>query len=1349
MLTQSLAGTFSFESLVIFQDLRGLVSAAVDNPVVASFSRANASTCSSEALPHDLDAAALISAIPIPVLPTDSSQLEALTHSAAGRHLVVHGPPGTGKSQTIANLIADALSRNRRVLFVSAKMAALNVVYERLNELGLSLFCLEAHSTKAGKTKIVDELRRTLEAETPGSDGQLDEEFRSLLKVRNQLNAYVLALHRKIGPIGLTPFRAIGRLVKLEGAPEIRAAIPWDDPLLASREEYETCLEHLDELGALSAVFDRRADHPWRGFMPVEFGIREQEQIEDALATVSAECQPIMELAAGLKRLIPNCGGLPFGGWELFVPALAALGSVEELPSGWCSASVESLDHRAMILEQAGELRSECCRLSIEHVHLTKLSPHDAAQLYALGDTLYSSWYSVLFPSYRRWKSTVKATLSTPTEPTHGLLRDMTVRANRLLQIERWFHEKHSDLGEDATATAESLKASSRKFRCASALRSALRATGLERANESTLVSPEERDSASRILERLPTSNQKLDSALTVVATYWREGIGDAGEVMNIPLPKLTAIAGFLANDRAGMREWARVQRILTKSHAAGLTPFISAFESVSVSEAHRAFEKRFMAFWMSSAARQFPELGEFTEIKQNDLITRFRLLDERVRQLSILHAQSVASSASNRVRTANTSLRAGPSSEIAVLRYELQKKKRIKPLRRLFAEIPQVLQALKPCFLMSPLSVSTYLKPGAFTFDVVVFDEASQLLTAEAVPSILRASQVVVAGDPKQLPPTSFFESSLSEDELDADGDQQDAVPLESLLDDCAAVVPLFVESHLRWHYRSRDERLIQFSNHYFYDNRLVTFPAAEARSDEQGVCFVHVENGVWDRGRSRTNRREARIVARLAMTHFDEFPHRTLGIVAMNTSQKEAIEEALEDELSGRPDLTPFFDAARQEAVFVKSLENVQGDERDTMIISVGYGHDAEGGLSMNFGPINTEGGWRRLNVLVTRAKWKCVLVASIRAQELSGVNPNNRGAVALRNFLDYAERRGEVPTDIPITTSSETNDFEESVRETLVERGFSVDLQVGVGKFRIDLAVRRRDDPNRYLIGIECDGATYHSSRIARDRDILRQEVLERRGWRIHRVWSTEWFHDRGRAIAGLLRSIEQAESEPQKKTTYAVPIGNPKVSDCVVEPKPSMKNPPSQPRRYPGGVPYRCISSVAGPCRDLLLSSSCSRQLAETVSEVVSAEGPVAYGVLLERLKAICGVGRVGSNVQSNIDVGIHLALRLGSIEAIDGNNFFRAKGRAVESFRIPGDGFRRTVDQIPRAELGLAVLHLVEDQFGVADEYVAQAVSKLFGLERLRAEGIERIDGVVRELLRDGKLRRSGTQIYLA
>lgn len=828
---------------------------------------------------------------------------------------------------------------------------------------------------------------------------------------------------------------------------------------------------------------------------------------------------------------------------------------------------------------------------------------------------------------------------------------------------------------------------------------------------------------------------------------YWPEGFFEGSSTKSATTKGLVARASELLGALSLIQEWVALQRTLQKCDSAGLTPFLNALGMISAKCLPQAFERRFYLLWVSDVMAKSDVLTTFNAAQREDLMRKFASLDNSIRELVALHIKGKAADSVRRLRSAQSTL---PGSEVGILRRELQKRKKIKPLRKLFAEIPHALQALKPCMLMSPISVSTYLKPGSVTFDLVVFDEASQLPTPEGIAAILRAEQVVVAGDRNQLPPTSFFRTQIEFDEGESDEDDQLAEePLESLLDDAVATVPLFREAHLKWHYRSRDERLIKFSNAFFYDNRLVTFPSACTDSDGRGVRLVYVPDGVWDRGRSRTNRVEARKVAELVIEHFTRFPNRSLGVVAMNAQQKEAIEDAIAEVLEQRLDILPLMDPASvHEPFFVKSLENVQGDERDAMMISVGYGKDPTGHLSLNFGPLNMEGGWRRLNVLITRAKWHTTLVTSIRSHELSGISPNNRGAVALRDFIAYAERNCELPQPPSAPTAEETNDFEDAVAIALRDRGLTVDQQVGASKFRIDLAIRDQRDPSRYVMGIECDGVTYHSTRTARDRDILRQRVLESMGWRIHRIWSTEWFHDRDRAIERVLSSLSVAEARPVEESVQGVPPRKdpPLVSVNTPNVSAPEDDPPTSQRRYQPGVPYRRFTSTAD--RDLLIQSRFSNGLATLVVRIVQAEGPIHEDFLAERLKDVCGVERAGSNVQSNIAEAVHTAIRRKEVERRRQRNFLWRKDAQLDAFRIPTNSSKRPIDWIHRDEIALAILHLVEDQFGVLRDELGRGVARLFGLERATAEACDYILEVADELVERGLLREDQGRLSL-
>jgi very-short-patch-repair endonuclease len=646
----------------------------------------------------------------------------------------------------------------------------------------------------------------------------------------------------------------------------------------------------------------------------------------------------------------------------------------------------------------------------------------------------------------------------------------------------------------------------------------------------------------------------------------------------------------------------------------------------------------------------------------------------------------------------------------------------------------------------MSPVSVSTFLKPGALEFDLVVFDEASQLPTQEAIPSILRAKQVVVAGDENQLPPTSFFMvSSIFEDE-DEDSDDE-FVPLESLLNECAAVKPIFQDANIVWHYRSKDERLIKFSNYNFYNNSLITFPSTTQSTEGRGVHLIYTD-GTWDKGKSRTNRIEAIKTAEAVIEQFKKYPDRSVGVVAMNASQKEAIEYAIDEMITDKPNLLPFMDPNNPEPFFVKSLENVQGDERDTIIISIGYAKTVEGSLSLNFGPLNRDGGWRRLNVLVTRAKWQTILVTSLKSHELGAINPNNKGALMLRNFIEYAERGCQLPPDLAIPTGEETNDFENAVAAALRDCRIEVDEQVGASGYRIDLAIRDPRDINRYIMAVECDGATYHSGRTARDRDILRQEVLKSQGWKIYRLWSTDWFRDREKTLQGILDAIEIAKKFPSQESMQAIAkekIDYSKDDEQDILSK-TIATKPLIKKKFNPGQPYQKYLVYRKRDSRILLNKANEAKLALAIDDIVKQESPIHLDVLTDRLKEYFGVSKAGNNIRLNVANALKTAKDYYNYKS---DHLFIYKNTSRPSgFRLPSIGAMRDLSHIAPEEIENAVLFLVEDQFGFAREHISKAILEIFGLGKTRTESTKKIESAVDRLIMQGKLRLNGYTLYI-
>lgn len=538
-----------------------------------------------------------------------------------------------------------------------------------------------------------------------------------------------------------------------------------------------------------------------------------------------------------------------------------------------------------------------------------------------------------------------------------------------------------------------------------------------------------------------------------------------------------------------------------------GLSQFIDIIEDMELdsSEILPCYEKCFYRSWLDNVIPRFDQINMFRHDRQEEKIKEFKELDITHLKISqvILKGQLI-----ERLPNLNFS---GAGDEAAILKRELNKRSRLMPIRKLIAAIPSLLPALKPCMMMSPLSVSTYFGNADFGFDTVIFDEASQVRTEEAVCSIFRAKQVIIAGDSKQLPPTDFFSSSASgPDELyDDDEGINDAGAYESLLDE-AAILP---SQTLLWHYRSKHEHLIAFSNYKIYQKSLITFPSAIKKAPDLGVEYIYLSDGVYERGGKGGNLKEAEKICSLLVEHFTDHPKRSIGIIAFGAKQQTIIENEVLKLRREHPEFEEYFRDNRDEPLFIRNLESVQGDERDTIIFSIGYGKDQNGKFLMNFGPLSREGGERRLNVAVTRARYNLKLVGSILPSDIKTDRISAVGPSLLRDYIDFA-MHGESVLKSELQVEENVwfdSPFEESVYNFLTSQGFKVATQVGCSGYRIDLAVYHPNYEGRFAIGIECDGAAYHSARTARERDRLRQTVLENMGWKIYRIWSTDWIKD----------------------------------------------------------------------------------------------------------------------------------------------------------------------------------------------------------------------------------------------
>jgi hypothetical protein len=758
-----------------------------------------------------------------------------------------------------------------------------------------------------------------------------------------------------------------------------------------------------------------------------------------------------------------------------------------------------------------------------------------------------------------------------------------------------------------------------------------------------------------------------------------------------------------------------------------------SAVEAAVLSD---VIERAVLERWADCViAADSERIGTIRADQLESTIDEFRRLDQKVIELAA--ARVIQACNDRRPRTT-----LGPAG---VIQREGMKQRKHMPVRDLFAAAGPVVQALKPCLMMTPLTVSQFLPPG-FRFDVVIFDEASQVRPSDAINCIYRGDQLIVAGDEQQLPPTSFFDSAFGDD--DDEYDEEDFAEFESILKLCLGAGGLR-QLPLRWHYRSQHEGLILYSNHSFYEGRLISFPGAVHSAEDLGVELYYVPDGVYRRGTSRDNPREAAMVVD-RMMHWAEWTQAhpehavNLGVVAFSEAQASAVEVELDRRRQERPDLDNFFQEGRLDGYFIKNLENVQGDERDVMIFSVGYGHDENGKFTMNFGPMNRSGGQRRLNVAITRARRRVEVVSSVRSEEFPTTIPA-AGVRHLHRYLDYAAR-GEAALALEIAESALDADspFEEEVIRVIRSWGYEAVPQVGTAGYRFDIGIPHPTETGRYALGVECDGAMYHSSRVARDRDRLRQEVLEDLGWRIHRIWGTSWYRDRAEQEQRLREAIEAAingSARPPRKRRVepAAQWDEDSYEVVAVDERPSW-------------VESYVVATPTGPrSRAIQMHEYSARSdLRRMITEVVEAEGSVAREVVLRRVREAWGVGRAGSRIRETFDEVVkNLKARGGIVESEAG--FLMPEDGVRDRVRVPDPDdptTRRSIEEVPPTELRTAVERVVRDAMHAGRDEVTFAVARLYGWNRRGSDIAAGLERAVTYLLRMKRLERDGEYLRI-
>jgi very-short-patch-repair endonuclease/DNA polymerase III delta prime subunit len=1316
-------GFFSFGKFLMFKDLDPSVwpeDKQPDNhPVLEKLLGDNGFSGESSAVPDGAHLDEIINPGDVYfVRDADSTQTLAILEARGGRNLVIQGPPGTGKSQTITNIVAELLGNGKTVLFVAEKMAALDVVKRRLDENQLGDAVLELHSHKATKQSVLKEIARTLDQGKPIlSDSS--EDIAGLKAARDELNDYCNAVNTPIEPSGVPFITALGYVLK--GQRECPSLAAWSSAEMYSwtQKDFLTAKEKVSELAMHISKVGRPSGNPFWGSKLSVFSPIEQVEVQktlkscsDLLANISSDSLPLT-LRVGLAA------PLTIGDVAVLCRAAKRAADAPKLAGISISANEWQLKRDAIRgLIQAGS-KMTALKVKYEPVVIDQAWSLDLLSVRLQLATKGEKWWRFLSGTYRSEKSKLQGLTKVELPKSNSKCLELVDGILEYQLLEKTYDE-FSGLGEALFGVQWRQKDSDWEvlIKLSDWIFSLYDDMGrgeIPRVIVDFLSGHPDSTGLGESVIQIEKTISLLKEAFTRLNVSINFENTNTDNLLNEELSQLNDKLINWNEQVSKLYEQVRYNQLHTDINSLGLLELNEAAKNWDAGGMSliSAFELTWYSAIVSAAYAASPSLSRFDPIRQEHLIEKFRGLDQK--SIGIAQAK-LAKFVWDRQPDINQ------AGEMAIIRNEINKKRRNLPIRQLMDQAGRAIQAIKPVFMMSPMSIANFLPPGKLDFDVVIFDEASQVKAVDAIGAILRGRQTIVVGDTKQMPPTDFFGRDIDTDDED------------NVTNDIESILSMFrakgaQERYLSWHYRSRHESLIAVSNVEFYEKKLVVFPASGTRKNATGLKFQYIPNAIYDRGKTRTNVLEAKAVAAAVLDHATTRPELSLGVVAFSVAQRDLIQIEVELLRRKSSEVDNFFnDAHPTERFFIKNLENVQGDERDCIFISIGYGRNESGRIAKEFGPVNRDGGERRLNVLISRAKMVMEVFANFRADELELDENAPHGVRALKHFLKYAETR---QLDIPIETGKDVDSpFEFEVISAIKDKGYSVEAQVGTAGYFIDMAIKDPDSPGRYLLAIECDGASYHSSRSARDRDRLRQGVLEGLGWKFHRIWSTDWFRDPKKELARVIEAIEQSRQI----------ITNPDTPNLNLPVEPELvqferESAPEFEENFVETV-YKKVVLDKWTFSEAIHEVT-SAKLSELIQRVVEVEAPVHEIDITRRIMDAFSVSRAGGRIVDSVRSALAYGAAMGTFKYEGGFAYSNTAESILVRNRRNFDNSEKKIEQVAPAEIEAALVQCVKNAFTInSADAISDALNQL-GFNRSTTAISGHVQSVVVDLVMRG------------
>lgn len=1225
---QLILGNFSFSKLILWKDIVMHHEELQKNPIVKSLidgKLVNDEAYKTQEQKDLEDIHPLQITLPIP---TDVSQMDAVLAAQNNTSFILHGPPGTGKSQTITNIIADALYRDKRVLFVAAKKAALDVVYNRIEQIGLAPFSLELHSNKSKKSDVLRQLSRSLELVRKANKLNFDAEAERLNNAKQVISNYVETLHEK-GKTGFSLYDHINAIeeYKQHNFPEYTISETVLNELDATL--WQKWQDWLENFKAVSDEIVHPSKNPFRIFTIKSYSFSDFSYIENQTKQLDELLRNAEVYAKEFFEAIDFSFEIStFEKWKALSEFAQKMLSLPDSEISFVNF-LSQQNHRELYNEWVQHFSAyQTAIKSVLAEFNRNVLKEDATSLEIQWKKAQQSWF------LPRWmgKNRVKKQLSIyknnkikSDDKVNNFFakRHIIDEENRILSQNRFdelkralnnsYKEEDTDLNyiriraENIIAIAETL----------SVFGHLIFATLLENFIKKGIQSTTEiTDKNRKKIEIFANQSAELNVKLTEYETLtgsnfsqtesanWLHGVTDSVDELCRHLPNL--------------KNWANYVHTTTEGEKLNLNWFVSDFERqvFPIEKTAEYFNFAVHSSLAKSVIARHQSLHLFNSALFENKIEQYKKIATKFRELTRQELLVKLMS-----RLPNITQEAMQSSEIGILQRAIRNNGRGMSIRRLFDQIPILLPRIAPCMLMSPISAAQYFDANTEHFDLVIFDEASQLPTCEAVSALARAKQAIIVGDPKQMPPTAFFTTSkIDEENIDIED-------LESILDDCLALsIP---SRYLQKHYRSKHESLIAFSNVNYYDSKLLTFPSAD---DISKKVIHHAVGGYYDKGKSRQNRQEAEAIVAFIEKHFSDKNRRkrSVGVVTFSQTQQNLVEELLNQLFAKNPEIETLANEC-EEPIFVKNLENVQGDERDIILFSICYAPDKDGKMSMNFGPINREGGWRRLNVAVTRARYEMHVFATLKSDLIDLSRTSSKGVAGLKSFLHYTET-GKLPAQ------SETAEIiagkeqiAKSMRDKLRQNGFEVRANIGTSGFRIDVGVVHPDNPHQYILGIILDGKYYYNAQTTNDREMVMPSVLKMLGWNIFRVWTLDWHENADNVIEKIVKHIEHLQKNNPKEEIKEVQqderISLPDEVSNVQTDEDEIIIPASKQRDYENHY----LQPVSAGSSEVIYEFGSKSVIERQISEIVDKEAPISKNLLFRKIIQAWNISRIGSRL----------------------------------------------------------------------------------------------------------------------